>query len=85
LSKPKNIRIAFQIALATPVKAIAEDYLTREAGMRRDAEGKATFQGENIRSGDERRSTFERLVFPRLGPRCIGEIKRSDILRRHRG
>jgi hypothetical protein len=33
----------------------------------------------SIRTGDERRKTFERLVYPRLGKRPIHEITRSDI------
>jgi integrase/rubredoxin len=66
-------------AAATTLNAIAEDYLTRECGMTRDADGNATFEGGNIRSGDQRLAAFERLVYPELGAKQIGDVKRSDI------
>jgi integrase len=46
-------------------RAIAEDYLKRESK----------------RSIDQTRAVLERLVFPKLGTRPIGEIKRTDIIR----
>jgi integrase len=49
------------------LKAITEEYLKRE--------------GEKLRSADQRRVVFERLIFPVLGARQIDEIKRSDIVR----
>jgi integrase len=36
-------------------------------------------EGSSLRTTADRRATFERLVFPALGPRQIGEIKRSEI------
>jgi len=63
------------------LQAVCESYLVREGGMCRNADGSVTFEaGEtNIRTGDERRKTFERLVYPKLGKRPIHEITRSDI------
>jgi integrase len=49
------------------LRAVAEAYFRRE--------------GKNIRTMDERRRTLERLVFPTLGTRLIGDIGRSDIVR----
>jgi integrase len=53
-------------ATATTFKAIAEEYLTRE--------------GKGLRSIDQRRATFERLVYPTLSNQQIADIKRSDIV-----
>ena len=49
------------------VRAIAEEYFKRE--------------GENLRSIDQRRRVFDRLIFPRFGDRDIASIKRSEIVR----
>ncbi|HEX5957182.1 MAG TPA: tyrosine-type recombinase/integrase [Hyphomicrobiaceae bacterium] len=51
------------------LKAIAEEYLRREEK-----------KGE-LRSLRERRRIFERYLYPKLGPRQIADIKRSDITR----
>ena len=67
-------------APATTLKAIAEDYPSRECGMTRDADGNTTFEGGKIRSGDQRLAAFERLVYPVLGDQQIGDIKRSDVV-----
>jgi integrase len=68
-------------AATSTLKAVCEDYLTRECGMKRDAEGKATFEGGNIRSGDQRLSAFERLVYPTLGNWQIDAVKRSQVVK----
>jgi integrase len=47
-------------------KAVAERYLARE--------------GDKIRTAGRRRSTLERLVYPRLGDRPIDDISRLDIV-----
>jgi integrase len=47
------------------LRSVVEKYLERE--------------GANLRTRADRRAAFERLVFPTLGPRQIGEIKRSEI------
>jgi integrase len=62
---------------ATMFKIVAEDWLTREAGMVRNGD-KVTFNG-TLRRPEERLSVFERLVYPALGDRPIEQIKRSEI------
>jgi hypothetical protein len=49
------------------LKAIAALYFERE--------------GAKLRSIDQRRATFERLIFPKLGGRQVDAIRRSDIVR----
>jgi integrase len=48
-------------------QSIAEDYVQRER--------------KSVRSMRNREATLRTHVFPTLGPRAIGEIKRSDIIR----
>jgi len=70
-----------ETATTTTLKAISEDYLAREGGMTRGANGKATFSGK-LRSGPQRLKVFERLVYPSSLSACqIDEIKRSEIVR----
>ena len=38
-------------------------------------------EGKRLRSVDQRRATLERLVYPKLGARPVGDIKRSEIVR----
>jgi integrase len=52
---------------ANTLQAIAEDYLARE--------------GRKLRTAGQRRAILARLVYPKLGARPIGEIKRSEIVR----
>jgi integrase len=47
------------------LRSVVENYLARE--------------GRKLRTTDDRRATFERLVYPRLGARQIDEIRRSEI------
>lgn len=56
-------------ALASPatLKAVCDEWAERE--------------GAGLRTGDDRRATLERLVYPTLGGRAIGDIRRSDIVR----
>jgi integrase len=54
-------------AAENTLQAVAEEFLTRE--------------GARFRSNDQRRATLERLIFPKLGARQIGEIRRSEITR----
>jgi integrase len=49
------------------LKAICEEYLDREGGK--------------LRTVEDRRAVFERLVYPTLGKHQIGEIKKSEIVR----
>jgi len=64
---PLDERRKQDAAAATTFKAIADDYLTREE--------------KRLRSIDQRRAVFERLVYPAFGSRQIGDIKRSDIVK----
>jgi integrase len=61
----------------TTLKAICEDWLTRECGMIRKGD-EVEFNG-SLRRPEERLSVFERLVYPAIGDRPIDEIKRSEI------
>jgi integrase len=49
------------------LKSIAEEYFKRE--------------GTRLRTIDERRRTFEKLIFPKFGSRQIASIARSEIVR----
>lgn len=48
-------------------RSIAEEYMKRE--------------GKRLRTADYRRDVLDRLVYPTLGGRQIGEIKRTEIVR----
>jgi integrase len=80
-SDPLGERQKVTMAAANTLKAVCESYLAREAGMRRDAEGRATFKSGKVRRGQDRLAAFERLVYPKLGNRQIDDIKRTDIVR----
>jgi integrase len=54
-------------ASANSLRAVVEAFLHRE--------------GPKLRSADERRKTFERLVYPKIGAAQIDAIRRSDIVR----
>ena len=54
-------------AAAESLKAICEEYLSRE--------------GSKLRTAQERQKTFNRLVYPILGAKKIDAIRRSDIVR----
>jgi integrase len=77
----REVEKARRGAAKNTLKAICEEYLTRECGMRRDADGEATFNGEKLRTGKQRLDALERLVYPTLGKRPIDEVKRTDIIR----
>jgi integrase len=49
------------------LRSVAESYFARE--------------GKKLRTVDERRAAFNRLIYPRLGSRQIDDIRRSDITR----
>jgi len=79
---PVEERRKEQSAATSTLKAVCEEYLTRECGMRRDADGKATFEGGKIRSAQQRLNAFERLVYPdEISSQQIDEIKRSKIVK----
>ena len=54
-------------AKADTVRAICEEYLTRE--------------GEKLRTAADRKAAFERLVYPVIGDEPISTLKRSQIVR----
>jgi integrase len=54
-------------AKAETLKAVCENYLAREVA--------------SLRTGEDRKATLERLVYPTLGDRPIAEVRRSDIVR----
>jgi len=62
---------AQRIAAANTFKAVAETYLEREAKKE---------EGKRLRSLEWRRTLLERLVYPTLGDRPIGAIKRKAII-----
>jgi hypothetical protein len=68
-------------AVTTTLKAICEEYLTREGGMTRDAKGNGTFaENRKLRSAPERLAVFERPLYPDdIAGRQIEDIKRSEI------
>jgi integrase len=62
-------------------RAIAEQYLRRECGMRADSNGNVTFDRTKLRSGAERYRVLKRQVFSSIGDLPIIDIKKSDIVR----
>jgi integrase len=64
---PLEDRRKDEAAATDTLQAICEEYMRREGGK--------------LRSADWREAVLERLVYPRLGGRPIGDIKRSDIVR----
>jgi integrase len=68
----KSTKANAELAAANTLRAVAEMYLKREENKPAD---------ERLRTIDQRRATFERLIYPVLGHRSIGEIKRSEIVK----
>jgi integrase len=62
---PMRERRKTEAAPKNSLRSVVENYLARE--------------GYKLRTADDQRATFERLVFPTLGARQIDEIRRSDI------
>jgi integrase len=78
----KKAREAKRDAAKNTLKAICEEYMSRECGMRRDDDGVATFSGAGkLRSAESRLKTFERLVYPELGHKPIDDVRRTDVVR----
>jgi len=65
-------KAAAEIAAGNTLRAVGEKYLRYE---------QAKPEGKRLRTIDQRRATFERLIFPVLGGRPIGEIKRGEIVK----
>jgi integrase len=64
---PLDGRRKQESATETTLKAICEEYIKRE--------------GKRLRTVEWREKVFNRLVYPELGNKQIGDIKRSDIVR----
>jgi integrase len=64
---PLDERRKASAAAGGTLKAICEDYLKRD--------------GKRLRTGEAQRKALDRLVYPRLGARLIGDIRRSDIVK----
>src|SRR5262249_20589289 len=67
----RQAKEAQQVAAANTFRAIAEQYLEREAKKK---------EGERLRSLEWRRALLERLVYPTLGDQPISAIKRKAII-----
>src|SRR5688572_8162812 len=65
-------RAAAKATAGQTLQAIAEAHLKREESKPAD---------KRLRTIDQRRATFKRLIFPNLGKRPINTIRRSDIVR----
>src|SRR5262245_5487678 len=68
----KDAKAAAEVVAGNTLRAIAEAHLRYEEGKSAD---------ERLRTIDQRRATFERLIYPVLGGRPIAEIKRGEIMR----
>ena len=68
----KAARAAAEIAAGTTVRAVAEAYLRQQ---------EAKPGGERLRTIGQRRATCERLIFPNIGARPIGELRRGEIIK----
>jgi integrase len=64
---PLAERRKIEASAQNTVKSIAEEYFKRE--------------GARLRTIDERRRTFEKLVYPKYGSRQIASVTRSEIVR----
>jgi hypothetical protein len=79
---PIEERRTTKAAAANMLKAICEDHLAREGGMKRDPEGNATFTGDKLRSAPQRLKVFERHLYPdKIATKPVDEIKRSEIVK----
>src|SRR5262249_963935 len=68
----KDARAAAELAAGNTLRAVAEAHLQYEE--RKPADGR-------LRTIDQRRATFERLIYPVLGGRPIAEIRRGEIIK----
>jgi hypothetical protein len=64
---PLAERRMIEASAENTLKSIAEEYFKRE--------------GTRLRTIDERRRTFEKLIYPKFGSRQIATIARSEIVR----
>jgi integrase len=63
----RQARQAQRLAMGDTFENIAAEYFKRE--------------GDRLRSADWQRRALQRLVLPTLGPRLIGDIRRSEVIR----
>jgi hypothetical protein len=63
---PASERRKEQASVGNTLRSVTESYLTRE--------------GIRLRTAEDRRAAFERLVYPSLGARQIESIRRSEIV-----
>jgi integrase len=68
----KSAKVRAELAAANTLRAVAEAYLVSEERKPAD---------KRLRTIDQRRTTFERLIFPVLGGRPVADIKRSEIVK----
>jgi integrase len=68
----RSAKAKAELAAANTLRAVAESYLVGEERKPAD---------KRLRSIDQRRATFERLIYPALGHRPIGEIRRSEVVK----
>src|SRR5262249_26225171 len=68
----KAAKAAAEIAAGNTLRAVGESYFRQQ---------EAKPEGERLRTIGARRATFERLIFPVLGSRPIGEIRRGEIIK----
>jgi integrase len=63
----RQAKQAQRLAAGDTFENIAAEYFRRE--------------GDRLRSADWQRSALQRLILPTLGPRLIGDIRRSEVIR----
>ena len=68
----KSAKVRAELAAANTLRAVAEAYLVSEERKPAD---------KRLRTIDQRRTTFERLIFPVLGGRPVADIRRSEIVK----
>jgi integrase len=68
----KSAKVRAELAAANTLRAVAESYLVYEERKPAD---------KRLRTIEQRRATFERLIFPVLGGRPIADIRRSEIVK----
>ena len=68
----KSAKVRAELAAANTLRAVAESYLVYEERKPAD---------KRLRTIEQRRATFERLIFRVLGGRPIADIRRSEIVK----
>ena len=68
----QSAKAGAELAAANTLRAVAESYLVGEERKPAD---------KRLRTIGQRRATFERLIFPRIGGRPVADIRRSEIVK----